>query len=259
MEKLSVVIIAGNEEKNIRDCLESVKWADEIILIDSESTDNTREIAKEYTSLIYLKKWEGFVPQRKYSIEKTSYNWVLSIDADERVEEKLKLEIKELLNSNNKKNGYWIPRQNYFLNKVIKSCGWYPDYQMRLFNKNFVQLSDRKVHEGFEVEGETGRLNNHLIHFTHQNITDTIKKINDYSYLQALEKKEGKRVKAINLILNPVAAFLNHFIGRKGYKDGIHGLMVSLIHMMTNLLTYMKTWELQNKVNVDDEKKNKIG
>ncbi|NMB81399.1 MAG: glycosyltransferase family 2 protein [Ignavibacteria bacterium] len=256
MEKLSVVIIAGNEEKNIRDCLESVKWADEIIVIDSESSDNSRQIAESYTSKIFIKKWEGFVPQRKYSIEKTSYDWVLSIDADERVSDGLKTEIQELLRSNNKLNGYRIPRQNYFLDKVITSCGWYPDYQMRLFNKNFVKLSDRKVHEGFEVDGKTAQLKNHLIHFTHQNITDTIKKINEYSYLQALEKKDGKRVRAINFILNPIAAFLNHFVGRRGFKDGIYGLMVSIIHSMTNLLTYMKTWELQNKsLDKYDEKK----
>lgn len=246
MERLSVVIIAGNEEKNIRDCLESIKWADEIIVIDSESSDNTRQIANEYTNKVFVKKWEGYVQQRKYSLEKTSYDWVLSIDADERVSDLLKLEIQELLNSDDRVNGYYIPRQNYFLNKVIKSCGWYPDYQMRFFNKNYVQLPDRKVHEGFIVEGKTSYLKNHLIHFTHQNITDTIKKINEYSTLQALEKKDGKRVKARNLVLNPLAAFLNHFISRKGFKDGINGLMVSIIHMLTNLLTYMKIWEMQN-------------
>ncbi|MEW6508945.1 MAG: glycosyltransferase family 2 protein [Bacteroidota bacterium] len=253
-EKLSVVIIAGNEEKNIRDCLESVKWADEIIVIDSESTDNTREIAKEFTPNVFVKKWEGFVPQRKFSIEKTSNDWVLSVDADERVSAELKIELQKLLGSSNKLNGYFVPRQNYFLNKLIKSCGWYPDYQMRLFNKCFAGISNRKVHEGFEVKGKTGKLKNHLIHFTHQNITDTIKKINEYSYLQALEKKNGKKVKAVNLIFNPAAAFLNHFIGRKGFRDGIHGLMVSLIHSITNLLTYMKTWELQNKRNGEDAK-----
>lgn len=247
MEKLSVVIIAGNEEKNIKDCLESVKWADEIVVIDSESTDRTREIAGHYTQKIFIKKWEGFAEQRKYSLEKTSYDWVLSLDADERVSPELKIEIEKILKSNNRKSGYRIPRESYFLNKVIKSCGWYPDYQMRLFNKNVAAITNRKVHEGFEVKGETGHLKKHIIHFTHQNITDTIKKINQYSYLQALEKKDGKKVKAINLILNPLAAFLNHYISRKGFKDGIHGLMVSLIHMMTNLLTYMKTWELQNR------------
>lgn len=255
MDKLSVVIIAGNEEKNIRDCLESVKWADELIVIDSESIDNTKQIALEYTPNVFVKKWEGFVPQRKYSLEKTSYDWVLSIDADERVTDELKEELRELLKANNKLNGYWIPRQNYFLNKVITSCGWYPDYQMRFFNKKYVRLTDRKVHEGFEVEGKTGHLKNNLIHFTHQNITETINKINQYSYLQALEKHERKKVKAKNLILNPIAAFLNHFISRRGFKDGIYGLMVSIIHMLTNLLTYMKMWELQNIKKNDEEKK----
>lgn len=247
VEKLSVVIIAGNEEKNIKDCLESVKWADEIVVIDSESMDRTREIAGNYTKKIFVKKWEGFAEQRKFSIEKASYNWVLSIDADERVSPELKIEIKEVLKDNNRKSGYRIPFENFFLNKLIKSCGWYPDYHMRLFDKNATAFTNRKVHEAFEVKGETGYLTSHIIHYTHQSINETIKKINEYSYLQALEKKDGKKVKAINLILNPIAAFLNHFISRKGFKDGVHGLMVSLIHALTNLLTYMKTWELQNK------------
>lgn len=246
VEKLSVVIIAGNEEKNIKDCLESVKWADEIVVIDSESMDRTREIAGLFTQNVFIKKWEGFAEQRKFSLEKASCNWVLSIDADERVSPELKIEIDEVLKRSSRKSGYRIPRENYFLNKIIKSCGWYPDYQMRLFDKNAASVTNRKVHEGFEVNGETGYLTSHIIHYTHQNITETIKKINEYSYLQALEKKNGKKVKAINLILNPIAAFLNHFISRRGFKDGVYGLMVSLIHALTNLLTYMKTWELQN-------------
>lgn len=263
MIKLSVVIIAGNEEKNIKDCLESVKWADEIIVVDSESSDRTRDIASGYTQKVLVKKWEGFVPAREYSVKMASNDWILSLDADERISDELKVEIREYLKNGLDKPGYRIPRRNYFLNKVIRSCSWYPDYQLRLFNKNYAKLTDRKVHEGFEVSGEVGYLKNDIIHFTHQNITDTIKKINDYSYLQAFEKAKGKKVSAKNLILNPAAAFLNHFIGRKGFKDGIYGMMVSLIHMMTNLLTYMKTWELQNinsaKEDLNEQEKKNSG
>ncbi|MFA3781440.1 glycosyltransferase family 2 protein [Melioribacteraceae bacterium 4301-Me] len=247
--KLSVLIIAGNEEKNIKDCLESVKWADEIVLIDSESKDKTIEIAKQFTDKIFIKKWEGFSPQRKYGLEKVSYDWVLSLDADERVSDELKNEIQRLLNSEPKFDSYLIPRKNFFLGKHITSCNWSPDYQLRLFKKNKASVTNRKVHEGYYVEGERGKLKGKLIHYTHQSIAVTIDKINYYSTLEAQEKFNKKKVSCLDILIHPFAAFFSHFILRRGFKDGIHGLMVSIIHAMTNILTYMKIWEIQNTGN----------
>jgi len=246
-EKISAIIIAGNEEDNIRECLESVTWCDEIVLVDSESKDRTVEIAKEFTDKIFIKSWEGYAKQKKYSLELARNEWVISIDADERVSEGLKKEIQELLKTNPQFDGYRIPRESYFLNKVIKSCFWYPDYQLRLFRKSKTHVIDRKVHEGFEVDGKIGTLKNDLIHYTHQNLSDTFAKINKYSTLEAEERVNSKIVKPFQIILHPVAAFLNHFISRKGYKDGVYGMMVSAIHAMTNMMTYMKMWEMQNK------------
>lgn len=254
-KKLSVIIIVYNEEKNIKDCLDSVKWADEIVLVDSESSDNTVNIAMNYTDKIFIRKWEGYSSQRKFSLEKASNEWILSLDADERVSDGLKKEIETVLTNDDGINGYYIPRRNYFLNKIITSCFWYPDYQLRLFRKNFTHVVNRKIHEGFEVEGNKGYLKGDIIHFTHQNLNDTFKKINEYSSLQAEEKFNGRKIKLHDLILHPLAAFLNHFISRKGYKDGVYGLMVSLIHMMTNMMTYMKIWELQNVKNKNQKEK----
>ncbi len=258
-QKLSVLIIAGNEEKNIKDCLESVKWADEIVLIDSESKDNTVEIAKQYTDKIFAKKWEGFAAQRKFGLDKVSHDWVLSIDADERVTEELRNEITELINIlpsvvqkdeninlKPKFDSYLIPRKNYFLGKHITTCNWYPDYQLRFFRKDKAAVTNRKVHEGYFVEGRRGKLKGELIHLTHQSIAGTINKINYYSTLEAEEKVNKKKVSALGIVLHPAAAFFNHFIVRKGFKDGVHGLMISIIHAMTNMLTYMKIWEMQN-------------
>lgn len=245
-KKISAIIIAGNEEKNIRDCLDSVKWCDEIILVDSESEDKTVQIAKEFTDNIFIKKWDGFANQKKYSLEKANNEWVLSIDADERVSKALQKEIEDLLTSEPQYDGYKIPRENYFLNKRIKHCGWYPDYQLRLFLKSKTKVTERKVHEGFIVDGKVGTLKNNLIHFTHQSIADTISKINTYSTLEAEEKFDKKKVKPLQILTHPIAAFLNHFVSRKGYKEGVHGLMISLIHAMTNMLTYMKLWEKHN-------------
>lgn len=245
-EKISAIIIAGNEEDNIRDCLESVKWCDEIILVDSESKDKTVEIAKEYTDKVLIKKWEGFAKQKRYSLEQASNEWVISIDADERVSPELKNEIRKLLEGESQFDGYKIPRENYFLNKQIKYCGWGNDYQLRLFKKSKTKVTDRKVHEGFVVDGNVSKLQNVIIHHTQKTIFGTITKINIYSTLEAQEKFEKKKVKPSQIITHPIAAFLNYYISRKGYKDGVHGLMISLIHAMTNMLTYMKLWEMQN-------------
>lgn len=245
-KKLSVTIIAYNEEKNIRDCLESIKWADEIILVDSESNDKTVDIAKNFTDKIFIRKWEGYSSQRNFSLQQATNEWVLSLDADERISDELKNEIEKILMHDDGVNGYYIPRRNYFLDKVIKSCFWYPDYQLRLVRKDFAKVNNRKIHEGLEVTGKKAYLKNDIIHYTHRNLKDTFKKINEYSSLQAEEKINDKKVKPHHLIIHPFAAFLNHFISRKGYKDGIYGLMVSLVHMMTNMMTYMKMWELQN-------------
>ncbi len=254
-EKLSVLIIAGNEEKNIKDCLESVKWADDIIVVDSESEDNTVEISKTYTGNVFINKWDGFSAQRKFSLSKAKNEWVLSLDADERVSPELKEEIINTIKTQTDVEGFYIPRRNYFLDKIITTCRWYPDYQLRLFKLKSADVSDKKVHEGFFVKGKTAKLKSDIIHFTHQSINETISKINSYSTLNAEERVDGKKVRAYHLVLNPFAAFLNHFISRKGYKDGIYGLMVSLIHAMTNMLTYMKIWELQHKKEIDNQKR----
>lgn len=247
MEKLSVIIIAFNEEKNITDCLESVKWADEIIFVDSQSTDATVDIARRYNAKILIKKWEGFPAQKSYALENASNEWVLSIDADERVTPELKTEITSVLSGNNRMDGYFIPRRNFFLGKEIKTCGWYPDYQMRIFRKSKTVVDNRKVHEGFLVDGTRGHLKSDFIHLTHQDLTETFKKINEYSRLEAEELYMRKKAGPINMIINPLAAFLSHFIHRRGYKDGVYGLMVSLMHAATKMLTYMKMWDLQNR------------
>ncbi len=244
MEKISAIIIAGNEEKNIAECLESVRWADEIIVVDSESTDKTVEICRRYTDKVFVRKWEGYSSQKKYSMEKASNEWVLSLDADERVSPELLEEIRSLDLST--ADGFYTPRRNYFLGKVIRSCGWYPDYQLRLFRKSRTRLTDRQVHEGFTVDGKRAYLKGELIHYTHQTIAGTLAKVNEYSTLEANEKAGRIHMTGPKLFFKPVWAFFQHFIIRRGFTDGVYGLMVSVIHAITKTQVYMKIWEIQN-------------
>ena len=247
MEKISVIIITGNEEQNIVDCLESVKWADEIIVVDSESNDSTVDLAKKFTDKVFIRKWEGFVKQKSYALSLASNTWVLSLDADERVSDQLREEIINLQPRDYA--GFMIRRKNHFLGKNITTCGWEKDYQLRLFMKSKTKLNDRLVHEGFIVEGKVSRLQGQMIHYTYTSIENTLSKINHYSTLQAEEYYGKKKTGGIGFILHPLGAFLRFFISLKGYKDGIHGMLISYFNSLTTLQTYIKIWEMHNLKN----------
>ncbi|MCX6165970.1 MAG: glycosyltransferase family 2 protein [Ignavibacteriae bacterium] len=246
---LAVTIICKNEEENIRECLESVKWADEIILVDSFSKDKTIEIAKEYTDKIFQEEWKGFTKQREFALSKVSEKWVFPLDADERCSPELKDEILSVIKSDKNFTGYRIPRKSFFMGKWIKHCGWYPGYQTRLFLKDKAMVADRLVHEGYEIDGEMGFLKSDILHYTVISISDYMHKVNNYSSLQAVEKSKKKKIKLYDILLRPTASFIQQFIFKKGFLDGIYGLMVTNFDIITNMLTYMKAWELQHKQN----------
>jgi len=252
VEKITVIMIVNNEERILAEALKSVSWADEIIVVDSESTDLTTSIAKQFTDKVFIHPWEGFARQKRYALSLASNEWILNIDADERVSEKLKGEIAAL--DFNSADGFKIPRENYLLNKHITSCGWNNDYQLRLFRKSKASVTERLVHEGFEVNGPVLKLKSRLIHLTFSSIEKTITKINKYSSLEAEEKFRSKRsVKGYTIILHGLSAFLRDFFSLKGYKDGVHGLVIALISGITTLLVYMKIWELQNSANKESK------
>ena len=245
MEKISVIMIVKNEESFLEEALKSVSWADELIIVDGESTDNTIKIAAKYTSRIFVNKWEGFAAQKKFALNLASNDWVFNLDADERVSDNLKKEINDL--DFKKADGFKVPRKNYLLDRHIASCGWDNDYQLRLFRKSKVTVTERLVHEGFEIIGLTEKLKSTLIHLTFVSIERIVSKINTYSSLEAREKfRNTQRVKIHTIILHTLSAFLKDFFPLKGYKDGIYGFVVSLFSGITTLLVYVKIWELQN-------------
>jgi len=246
MNKISVIVITKNEEKNIFDCLKSVEWADEIIVVDSESTDKTIELAKKFTKKIIIRKWEGYVPQKKYALGLASNEWILSLDADERVTTELKDEILELSPGNF--SGFKIRRKNFLLKKEITSCGWEKDYQLRLLKKDKTSLGDRLVHEKFIVDGDVKTLTNSMLHYTFSSFTDYLNKINYYTSLKAKElNKRKKRIGGWTIFSHTVSAFFTFFIIRKGFKDGVYGLIISFLHAVSTMMNYIKLWEMQNQ------------
>ncbi len=246
MNKISVIIITKNEEKNISDCLKSVEWADEIIVVDSESTDKTIELAKQFTSQIFTRKWEGYVPQKKYALSLAKNEWVLSLDADERITSELKDEIVNLSPGNF--SGFKIRRKNFLMNKEITTCGWEKDYQLRLMRKDKASFSDRLVHEKFIVDGKVATLENPMLHYTFSSFADYLDKINYYTSLKAQELfTKKKKVGGWTIFSHTVSAFFAFFFIRKGFKDGVYGLIISLLHSVSTMMNYIKLWELQNK------------
>jgi (heptosyl)LPS beta-1,4-glucosyltransferase len=246
LNKISVIVITKDEENNISNCLKSVEWADEIIVVDAESNDKTVELAKNFTDKVFTKRWEGYVPQKKYALGLAGNEWVLSVDADERITPELKTEILNL--SPGDIAGYKIRRKNFLLDKEITSCGWGNDYQLRLFKKEKTDLTERLVHEGFTVDGKISKLENPMLHYTFSSFTDYFNKINYYTSLKAEElvKQKGK-VGGWTIFSHTVSAFILFFINKRGFNDGVRGLIISLLHSVSTMLNYIKLWELQNK------------
>jgi len=246
MSELSVIIITYNEQENIRDCLESVKWSDEIVIVDSFSNDKTVEIAREYTSKVFQNKWTNFSQQKNLALGKASSEWVLNIDADERATSELKEEILTILNSKFQSfDGYYIPRRNHYLGRWIRHCGWYPDYKLRLFLRGKGRFNERTVHESVVVEGRKGYLKSCLNHYSYKNLSDHLSHIDKFSSLAAEEMfKDGRRARVFDLLFRPITRFIRMYLMNRGYLDGIYGLIVSLMGSFYVLTKYLKLWEL---------------
>jgi glycosyltransferase involved in cell wall biosynthesis len=243
---ISVVVITKNEEANIERCLKSVQWADEIVVVDAESTDRTVEIARGLLAVVIIRPWEGFAKQKEFAMQQAKHEWIFSIDADEEVTAELKEEILKTVRSEGTLNGYEVPRRSFFLGKWIKNGGWYPGYQLRLFKRSKARMNHRPVHEGFLIEGMKGILQSDLNHYTYHSLHHYIEKMNDYSSLDVLNKLSGgRRVRWYNFIINPVTVFLRMFVSLKGWKDGMAGFLLAFYSALHSLAIFAKCWEYQ--------------
>ncbi|MEZ5359574.1 MAG: glycosyltransferase family 2 protein [Candidatus Zixiibacteriota bacterium] len=238
---ISAIIITKNEEANIERCLRSVAWTDEIILVDSNSTDRTVEIAKSFDAKIFNPEWKGFGPAKQYALEQASGDWILSIDADEEVTFTLKNEILQLLEGNPEFCGYFLPRKTQFLGRWILYSGWYPDYVLRLFKKDAGCFTEALVHEKVEVEGATGKLHNALMHYSYPSLEDYMHKMDNYSSLGAAELfKKGRDVSPYTAALKAPVSFLRKYILQRGWKDGWEGFLIAYLTSTGTLLKYAK-------------------
>jgi glycosyltransferase involved in cell wall biosynthesis len=245
--RLSVALITYNEEKNIQRTLESVKWADEIVVVDSGSTDGTTEICREYGAKIVHQNWLGFSRQKNLAIDRTSGDWVLSLDADEPIEPELAQEIRSIITSSQPLDGYRIPRKTFFLGKQVRYGGWYPDYNLRLFRKGRGRFEERVVHEAIRVQGRIGNAEHAILHHAYPDLASYMDSINRYSSLavDVMREKGISRVQAgwINILFRPVLTFVLKYFLRFGFLDGKHGLVLNLFHSYYVFAKYAKAWE----------------
>ena len=247
MQKVSVTIITMNEEANIQACLESVSWADEILVSDSGSSDRTIEICREYNAKIFNDKWLGFGKQKNLIASRAKNNLVLNIDADERVTPDLRKEIETVLNQDDC-DGYNIPRKNFFGNRWVRYCGWYPDYNLRLYRKDKGSFNERDVHEAVKIDGKVGYLNAPLVHYTYRDISDYLKRMDRYSTLAAEEMlKNGRKVSYLSILSRPIATFLKMFFLQKGFLEGYRGLILSGLYASYTFSKYAKLWEMSER------------
>ena len=250
MEKLTAIIPVGNEEHNIRGVLESVSFADEIMVVGSLCTDKTIEIAKEYTDFIVQREYVNSASQKNWAIPQANHQWVLVVDADERVTPELREEIIEVL-KNPKEDivGYWIYRTNYFMGKLIKYSGWKNDKVVRLFKKDFCKYEEKHVHAEIIANGKLSYLKNRFYHNTYNNINDHIAKLNRYAEWQAkdYDKKTGT-LTLYHFLIKPLWGFFKHFIVQAGFRDGTRGFFISWFRMYAIFMRYVKLWLLRKNM-----------
>ncbi len=250
MNKVSAVVIAYNDEPNMRPCLESVTWADEIIVVDSHSTDATEAIARDFTDQVFQHDFHGFGRLRNEAVAHASHDWVFSLDTDERATPQLRDEIRALLDREPDAQAYLVPRLNFFLGRPITRSGWYPDYrQPQLFRKDRMRYREDLVHEGFDVEGRIGYLRQAALQYPFRNLDHYLEKMDRYSDLMARRMTEqGRGFHAHQLVTHPLYTFFKMYLLRRGFLDGAPGLILAGLYAYYTLVKYAKLWELTREI-----------
>ncbi len=246
-EQISACVTAGNEDQKIRRCLESLKWCDEIVVVDSFSTDRTVEISREYTDRVYQHEWLGYIGQKNLIREMARFPWILFLDADEEVSPRLRDEIlQEFERGTDPYVGYRFPRQVYYLGKWIRHGEWYPDIKLRLFRKDRGRSEGQEPHDQVVVNGPVKTLSASLHHYTYDDIADHLGTINRFSTITAQEKyRQGERFQWADILFRPPFRFLKGYLFRGGFVDGFQGFLIAAMSAFGVLLKYAKLRELE--------------
>lgn len=247
MPPVTATVITKNEADAIADALKSLAWADEIIVIDAESTDDTVAIARQFTDRVYVRAWNGYVDQKNYAASLASHDWIFSLDADERVTPELSAEIHAVLSADPPQAGYRMPRVSFYLGRWMRTTDMYPDYQLRLYDRRRARWDGLHVHESIKVDGDAiGYLTSELQHYPYRDLSEHLIRMDRYTTLAARQMFEkGKRATRLELLFHPPIAFFRNYILKGGFRDGKAGLIISLVNSYYVMLKFAKLWELQ--------------
>ena len=242
--RLSVTVITWNEEARLRRCLESVAWANEIVVVDAESSDKTVTTAREFTDHVFLRPWDGFARQKNAALDHASGDWVLSLDADEEVSSELREAIRGVLAAETSADGYAVPRRNIFWGRWVRHGRLYPDWQIRLFRRGAGRFVERDVHESVEVAGTVARLDGALVHESYRDVADFLERTNRYTTLAAEEwVRSGRGIGIPDLTLRPLGRFLSMYVIHAGFLDGWRGFLLATLYAYYVFVRSAKVWE----------------
>lgn len=252
LRTVSAFVVCCNEEQNIRRCLESIKWCDEIVVVDSGSTDQTLAICNEYSAKVFRRPWPGFVEQKRFALQQCSSDWVLNIDADEEISPELRQEIEEILSDNSAGDrscvGYYLPRVVFHLGRWWRKGGWHPEYRLRFSRRANTSWGGDDPHEKALVDGPTKRLHGELRHYTYTSLSDQVRSLNSHSSTAARSLCDnGVRFSLAALLLRPLSRFARFYLLKKGYREGLAGLIVGILEAYYVFLKYAKLWELEQQ------------
>jgi glycosyltransferase involved in cell wall biosynthesis len=247
--RVTVTIITKNEAAHIGAAIDSASWADEIIVVDSDSSDDTVALAAAKGVRVASRAWTGWVDQKNFAASLAAHDWIFSLDADERLTPALAHEIKGVLSSDPPHVAFKVPRVTFHLGRWIRTTDFYPDYQTRLYDRRSARWEGHYVHESVKTHGSSGVLSQELQHFSYDNLSDHLDRINAYSTLASRQMYErGRRAGVVDLIVQAPAAFLRNYILRRGFLDGSVGLVLSMVNAYSVFLKFAKLWELQRSI-----------
>jgi glycosyltransferase involved in cell wall biosynthesis len=245
---LTVIVPTFNEEADLRECLQSVAWAEDLFVVDSFSTDGTLEIARQFTDHVVQHEYVNSATQKNWAIPQATTDWVMVLDADERVTPKLRARIQDILAHGTEFDGFRIRRMTYFFGKLIRHCGWHKDYLVRLWRTGKGRYEDLEVHADAVVQGRVGRIREHFVHHTYRSFDDLLEKFGRYTTWSANDlAKRGRRATMANLTLRPLWRFVRMYLLRHGFLDGKHGLILCTLAAYSVFFKYAKLWDLRHR------------
>jgi len=249
MSKLSVLVITLNEELRLPACLESVRFADEIVVVDSGSADRTLELARGFTGKVFHQDWLGMNGQKAFALTKTTGDWVLNLDADEAAGPELQAEVKELIRRPGvQEAGFLIPRLTFYQGRWIRHGGWYPDRKLRLFRRASGRFAGEDPHDQVKVDGPVGGLKGEILHYTYEDLAHQVAALSQYAWAAAQAKqKAAERFRLHRLLLHPPGAFLRTYFLKQGFRDGFPGFLIAGMNGFYTFLKYARLWELERR------------